>query len=153
MIKFILIIALLYVLFYGLKLTRYNQAEKKIMRHMMSGLILLIASLYLRTDSLGARSSTYIQLIYGLSPLITVGAIFLLLGLILKYRKELFQTTQQLIKDKRNVFEIAVLTILLIATAVDTSLWAFIGTFAITSILIAREAYVVALKRNNEARA
>ncbi|MDH4230688.1 MAG: hypothetical protein OEW04_01510 [Nitrospirota bacterium] len=90
---------------------------------------------------------------YGLSPLLTVVAIFLLLRFTLKYRKELLQTIQELIKNKWNIFEVAALTALLIATAVDTSLWSFIGTFAVLGVLIVREAFIVALKRNNEARA
>ena len=154
MIKFLFIIALLYALFYDLKLTRHaNQSTKKIIRGMIYGLILLIASLYLRTDPLGLRSSIYIALIYGLSPLLTLVAVLLLLRLILKYRKELFQTIRELIKSKWNIFEIAVLTGLLIATSVDTSLWSFMVTFTVAGVLITREAFIVALSRNRETRA
>src|SRR5574340_946601 len=115
MIKFLFIIALLYVIFYDLKLARYaDQSAKKIIRGIIYSLILLIACLYLRTEPLGPRSSTYITLIYGLSPLLTIVAVLLLIRLILKYRKELLQTIQELIKSKWNIFEIAILTGLLI---------------------------------------
>ena len=154
MIKFLFIIALLYVLFFDLKLTRHaNQSTKKIIRGMIYGLILLIASLYLRTDSLGSRSSIYIALIYGLSPFLTIVAVLLLLRLILKYRKELLQTIRELIKSKWNIVKIAVLTGLLIATAIDASLWSFIVAFAVSGVLIIREAFIAALNRNKEARA
>jgi len=154
MINFVYICALLYVVFYDLKLTRYaDGSTKMIIRKLTYNLILLVASLYLRTPPISQRSSTYIQLMYGLSPLLTVVAIFLLLRFTLKYRKELLQTIQELIKNKWNIFEVAALTALLIATAVDTSLWSFIGTFAVLGVLIVREAFIVALKRNNEARA
>jgi hypothetical protein len=78
---------------------------------------------------------------------------FLLLRLIIKYRKELFQTIQEFIKNKWNIIEVTALTSLLIATALDTSLWSFMGTLAVVGILITREAFIMALKRNNEAKA
>ncbi len=154
MIKFLFISALLCVLFYDLKLARYAaQSTKKIIRGIIYSLILLIASLYLRTEPLGPRSSTYMTLIYGLSPFLSLVAVLLLLRLILKHRKELFRTILELIKNKWNIFEIAVLTGLLIATAVDTSLWSFMVTFAVSGVLITREAFIVALSRNKETRA
>ncbi len=144
MIKFVYISALLYVLFYALKLMRYaDQGAKKIIRDMIYGLILLIASLYLRTDPLGPRSSTYIALVYRLSPILTVVSAVILLRVIVKYRDKLIGTIRHLIKNKWNLFEIAVLTGLLIATAIDTSLWAFMGTFVVLGVLIVREAFTI----------
>jgi len=154
MINFLFIIALLYVLFYDLKLTRYApDSTKKVIRNMGYGFLLLIASLYTRADPLYPRSSEYIKLMHKLGQLFTLVAVSCLFWLVLKYRKELFQTILQLMRNKWNIFELTVLTVLPIATAVDTSLWSFMVTFVLLGVLIAKEVFFVALKKNNEAKA
>ncbi len=154
MINFVFIIALLYILVLDMKLMRYSaESFKNKLGRLGYGFIALIAFFYLRTVPLGPYSSTYIRLLYGLSPMLIIITSLMLVVLVLKCRKELMQTTWQLIRHKWNIIELTVLTALLIATAVDKSLWSFIGTFAIAAVLIAREAFFLALKRNNETEA